>query len=764
MLEFSFEELAGADLVPGAIYRSGEGNTLDYEPLTPLLGVGNVGGIRRLGPAAEPKFVVLYSSLEHPEWPDEIDPELGVLTYYGDNKEAGRDLLETGLGGNSVLKAAFAKLRGERAGIPPFFVFTRAGFKRDMRFEGLAVPGSATADPKDALEEVFTWGPGGRIANYKATFTILDLVGDSKPVNLMSWVADLKQGVQAKDSENCPPEFKEWLESGDYGRLPGSSSTRESTLRPTPGNADRGGGSAGGGPGTSRPSNPDEGGGSAGGGPGASSPSEDGFFDHLRRIQARGFGGDESAAAPGGQRYFDATPVPGAEEARKWFEDRVADPSGRPVHLFLLGGPGNGKSYLSSGIVSSYDRVDASTDSPQPRWVRYSTPSQDLFLVNDATDGSDAGNSLAVELEGAIEAKEHLLVNVNRGILLEEIPRAPVEGLARRLLQWLDGREIAEESGGVTFVQSDDSGFLRSLSVSRSGEPFFEAVAVSMDKTSLMEPRPKSELQDSEREVEVRCGDYRSLRFRAGRSVEESEAMIGAEVLRHVAAPGAVEGLGQAWNPIRANLESLSEPSFRAGFLSILRGSEIWHSSRLSYRNLWAIVGQAVMGFHVEHHSTEDLKRWLQERNPDLDLPPIRRLEVMLELASIRTHQAIYQAPAPARLSIGFDVTVASRALQSLQSMDPVRDFIPGKNAPSESDYGWANPVLEAFDAQDASRSPLESLRANLPEGDPACSAMTGFDEALDKVVHEAQFGPETPLNDIQKRSLASWYGQYLTR
>ena len=102
MTEIPFEALEDADLVVGAVYRGGEGHTVENEPLHRLLGVGNVGGFRRVGPWEAPHFVVLYSSLENQDWPDSIDEATGVLTYYGDNRKAGRGLLDTPLKGNCL--------------------------------------------------------------------------------------------------------------------------------------------------------------------------------------------------------------------------------------------------------------------------------------------------------------------------------------------------------------------------------------------------------------------------------------------------------------------------------------------------------------------------------------------------------------------------------------------------------------------------------------------------------------------------------------
>jgi Restriction endonuclease AspBHI N-terminal len=47
-------------------------------------GAGNQGGFRQVGPWDAPQMVVLYSSMDDPDWPDFIDVYTGVFTYFGD--------------------------------------------------------------------------------------------------------------------------------------------------------------------------------------------------------------------------------------------------------------------------------------------------------------------------------------------------------------------------------------------------------------------------------------------------------------------------------------------------------------------------------------------------------------------------------------------------------------------------------------------------------------------------------------------------------
>jgi Restriction endonuclease AspBHI N-terminal len=73
-----------------AVYES-DPNSKDIrgEPLGPLTGTGNQGGFRYCGSIARPHLVILYTSFDEPDWPDHLDREYGLFTYYGDNRKPG---------------------------------------------------------------------------------------------------------------------------------------------------------------------------------------------------------------------------------------------------------------------------------------------------------------------------------------------------------------------------------------------------------------------------------------------------------------------------------------------------------------------------------------------------------------------------------------------------------------------------------------------------------------------------------------------------
>src|SRR3954453_7784590 len=129
---FSFEGLAQAPLVVDAVYEGGSAGTKADDPLAKLVpGCGNAGGFRPVGSKLKDtlRLVVLFTSGAHPDWPDALDRETGLFTYFGDNRKPGKSLLNTPRAGNAILEWSFAKARGsfaDRLRVPPFFVFAKA--------------------------------------------------------------------------------------------------------------------------------------------------------------------------------------------------------------------------------------------------------------------------------------------------------------------------------------------------------------------------------------------------------------------------------------------------------------------------------------------------------------------------------------------------------------------------------------------------------------------------------------------------------------
>jgi len=213
-------ELTQTDLMVDKIFGgSRKGNASD-DPLSKLLGVDNSAGFRHLGSRpgiSTLKLLVLTSNFKNPDWPDYLDHETGLFTYYGDNQKPGRELHETPRDGNSILKNLFQARHDYEITehIPPVFLFGSTGTYRDVRFLGLAVPGSETLGQDDDLVAVWrTSGPlNERFQNYKSIFTVLDV-----SVITREWIKDIQIG-KAASSPHAPKVWLDWLLSRKYTPL-----------------------------------------------------------------------------------------------------------------------------------------------------------------------------------------------------------------------------------------------------------------------------------------------------------------------------------------------------------------------------------------------------------------------------------------------------------------------------------------------------------------------------------------------------------------
>jgi hypothetical protein len=204
-----------ADLCVDAVYRGGRRGNASDDPFSPLLSVSNMGGFRYRGSLADLGMVVLTSTLSDPEWPDELDEETGVFTYFGDNKRPGRALHETPRNGNELLRRLFDFAQGGKEGrknIPPIFVFSNTGEWRDVVFIGLAVPGTTDLRPGEDLVAIWKTSRRRRFQNYRARFTILDV-----PVVSRKWIADII--ARSPRSSDAPSPWSAWVETGQYRPL-----------------------------------------------------------------------------------------------------------------------------------------------------------------------------------------------------------------------------------------------------------------------------------------------------------------------------------------------------------------------------------------------------------------------------------------------------------------------------------------------------------------------------------------------------------------
>lgn len=236
----AFDKLNFTDLFVDALYKGGPFKNVKDDPISKLMGCSNQSGFRYIGSMSNYiktpeharakldigiKLCVLYSDLNNPDWPDRLDKETGLFTYYGDNRKPGNQLLDTDKKGNLLLQYCFDKLHvGERSKIPPFFIFNKAPVGRDVFFAGLAVPGSPRMTFTDDLVAIWKTTDGRRFQNYKATFTILNVPHISR-----LWLEDIKNGNPY--STHAPPEWIKWIKYNTYIPLQSTKTVEHRTKK-----------------------------------------------------------------------------------------------------------------------------------------------------------------------------------------------------------------------------------------------------------------------------------------------------------------------------------------------------------------------------------------------------------------------------------------------------------------------------------------------------------------------------------------------------
>ena len=221
-MEVQFEDLEKSDLILNCVYKGGKAPNMSAEPFHKLIPeCENAGGFRkrlRQDGSGKYAYIVLYTSLEEPEWPDSLDEQTGIFSYFGDNREPGRTLLDTKKKGNLVLKTAFDLLNGgtKLEDIPPFLIFKKTGHGRDIQFLGLAAPGNPNIAPGKDLVASWKKVNDKTFQNYEAYFTILDT--GKTPVT-REWIKSLI--YDHSHSLNYAPEaWKSFIKYGRKGIIP----------------------------------------------------------------------------------------------------------------------------------------------------------------------------------------------------------------------------------------------------------------------------------------------------------------------------------------------------------------------------------------------------------------------------------------------------------------------------------------------------------------------------------------------------------------
>jgi hypothetical protein len=214
------KDLGMMDLVVDQIYSGSRNGNHSDEVLPKLLGVDNGAGFRVIGKprtdVGSLRILVLQTSFAELEWPDHLDKENGIFTYYGDKREPG-DLHDTKRDGNLILRNLFNFAHDQAmpsGNFPVILLFGKTGNFRDTKFLGLAVPGAKGMIADEDLTAVWrTTSDGIRFQNYRSVFTILNI-----PVISREWIKDAQTG-NARTSIHAPKAWLDWVQRRRYSPL-----------------------------------------------------------------------------------------------------------------------------------------------------------------------------------------------------------------------------------------------------------------------------------------------------------------------------------------------------------------------------------------------------------------------------------------------------------------------------------------------------------------------------------------------------------------
>lgn len=483
------------------------------------------------------------------------------------------------------------------------------------------------------------------------------------------------------------------------------------------------------------------------------------------RIWSLASGGQNVAVNPASMR--DSAPngpsAPGLDEALVWLSEGFSEGRSQRM-LFLVGGPGAGKSHAARRLAGGLEEVDPRHDGLAHRSYRYSTGGRNLLVVNDATiKASRGGESTLVEdVSSAILQGDHLLACVNRGVIVEEENDQFVHShhAAEAVLRWLSRGDFpigVDSEVGIDFALKSgpaDSEFGRTGRLETSAGPI-DLVCLFLDRSSLLERRPIVSIEQEEASPKiVQARKYEVCEF--GRRDQLPSGSVPARVLFDEILELGLDPTAfgvQEWNPVTANLSCISNDRLLDSLLSIIRASEVISGQRFTYRELWGAALRVLVGRLAETCSIEVAQLELEDFRIESD-SPIEYFDAMKRLARYRYSEAIF--------GVDEDDWLSSPICRLTRQANPSRDATPGRLS-HDPRTGWAQPVLDAFAATEVGESPLEALLASqFGPDDNFPAAVSAFDHWVDKIFCAARDADE--LSDTEREASLVWYGGYLLR
>lgn len=496
-------------------------------------------------------------------------------------------------------------------------------------------------------------------------------------------------------------------------------------------------------------------------------------------ILDRSFGGSLVADAPGSQVKSSNWPIgrstPAARECCDLLINCCNESSDDLSTLvFLIGGAGNGKSFLANYVTNEIEGIRTSdTGFFASRAYDYELANgRYLKVVNDATIPSqeDKANSgdLLKDIAIVFAKKGNLLACVNRGILLNEANNPNIDDtgdqnikLSVDIVKWLlgGGSEIQTNSGFTITEISNQLGYYAFCCIEQDGTKLGYIHVAFMDHVSLFEPNPdnvshtdkvtsKPLLLEQQAMTPILSGD------RSDPSIPTTQLLLEFFTkLNEI----DKEGLpGGSLDPFGANLESLSSPKSVSSLCSVMRGAEVISGNHFTYRDIWGCAVLASLG-SLPISELAQYESWVKERANivrDSNENVTVRLQAVIDLCLRRISSAVFSGQGPISITSGKSEQPkypSVQAIESLANADPLIGL----------DETVKKEVLDKLSLLEENRGPGQSL-AN--EDEDFSRFWTDLDYELESILLEWLQNDEEDIKFSERNQVLSWYGQYLFR
>ncbi len=468
----------------------------------------------------------------------------------------------------------------------------------------------------------------------------------------------------------------------------------------------------------------------------------------IEALLRRAYGGTDAAVVPDTWEDTglpEGPAAPGIAAAFAQLRDRLSDAGGRPLWVFLVGGPGNGKSYEATRLLRHLGHEPSKTASGALAQRNYDVPAPHgamVRIVNDATIRSSLSTEepgeLAKDVRSAASPRKvplHLVVNVNRGILVDEsLSLLGNEGWTAELalVRWL----MSGASDDARCIQDSRVGEFTQECTFRHAEFVADVCAVFLDHVSLLEMAPEP-LVAPERGWSA----YRVMKMDAARTGTPAGKLLADVVLANRFEDACCNGCeAQDICPFLANARTLRSRPGSEGFLRMLRGAEIAGGRLLTYRELWSLFAVAIAGplrTGRRMHPCEAVRAMALRANTGEHNA----------LAELRAHR-LYESLWPCDTGGAISGNGTAPAIVLMQRVDPVVDV----------SSAWARPVNEAMEGIQFERAAGEALRGHSGE---FAQCWSDLDARADN--HDWSHGLQG-LDDVQARALKRRRGESLYR